>query len=351
MLNSRQLANPAFKPLDWRTASSQELLERIEEANIKGMGGGGFPSHLKIRSALRHGVNHVLANGVECEPRVQSDTALLQEHANDVFEGLRIVARICETTNLTVAVGSTQAFENINAVGVDSADCVLVRNTPSAGEERILIERVLGIHVPGDQYPSELGILVFNVATLFAICEAVRDGRPPSDRVVTVLDEPEWVSLGTKIEEVASKAGPFRLGSQVTGIQASPSTEFDGITNAIALDNALEAKPCIHCGWCNSSCPKQLDVVNMLMQVNRIQSDDRLATHYEACFECGACVEVCPSHIPLLDSIREGLAEVSDQKKKQHALARFDRRIHRLQIVEQKEDDARVQRMQSERKW
>ena len=353
MLEKRKHQTQDFQPLDWRQCDSKSLLERIRDAEIVGMGGSGFSTYQKIRSCLRHGFRQVLANGVECEPGVQSDQALIREHAADVLEGLQIVGRIGADVSLQIAVSSPETLSAIDSVLTPEIGSQLVANTPSAGEERNLIRQVYDEVIPEDQYPSQFGILVLNVATLFAVCEAVRDGRSLKDRVTTVEGTPRWVELGISLQSIMGVSHAIRAGSKAIGELVSPNYRMSASVNAISLDQPEKIKPCIHCGWCNQVCPKQLDVESMLMyadsETNAIPG--QLSHHYSACFECGACVEACPSQIPLLDAIRLGRQQVKEQLTQEAALVRYDRRVERLKLASKQEDDARQSRMKSQHRW
>lgn len=351
MLDRATRPPPDFEPIDWTRATSARILERIREAGIVGMGGAGYPTAAKLASGLYYGTTRVIANGVECEPGVNADRMLMHEYLRHVIEGLRIVSRCLDCGHLTLAVSDRRiqrAFQESDIAGVT---CKVVSNSPANGEERILIRTLFDRAIPSSDYPSQHGIVVLNVATLFAICEAVRDGFRPTDRVVTVFDEERWVEIDTPIGNFQASPSPLRLGSISAGIKASEVTAVELTTNAIACDRAELTRACIHCGWCNDVCPRSLPVEEMLraQQIRGGQKD--LDSQFDACFECGACVIACPSAIPLLDWIREGKRESSAARLKHRAHLRFERRNERLATRLSDETSARNARIQSSRKW
>lgn len=375
-----------FEPMDWRNAASADIVERIQQCGIVGMGGAGFPTYQKIKIGLQRGtVKYVLANGVESDPGVSSDEALIEHHAQDIVEGLQIVGAIFESPKLTVAVGSRKALDSMNQCASSDGtststqiQTLLVEKTAFIGEERNLIKAIYNIDVPLDQYPVDHDILVFNVATLFAVCEAVRDGFKVQDRMVTCFGEPKWVEIGSNLFQFSpniegsssqdlpsgdssgnnasstksnDRVSQIRTGGSKTGLLASQNQQVQATTNALSLDESHLAIPCIHCGWCNDVCDRKLDVENMLLHVQQITPSSKLAAHYELCYECGACVAECPSKIPILDAIREGKTRLSETEQKQAALKRSDKRQERLLIKQQAESNERDKRMQKTRSW
>ena len=353
MLERSTLPDPDLTPLDWRETDPTSLLKQIELAGIVGMGGAGFPAHLKLKAGLRQGVKTVIANGVECEPGANADRALLDHYLSEVLIGLHIVGQITACNNLFLVL-SREAGE-VAATG-DTASrhkTIYVKPSPGNGEERILISTILDVQVPDDQHPTDYGIVVFNVATLFAICEAVRDGRTPKERVVSVFGEPRWVRVGTEIRSLAEFGGNLKKGTAATGRDVTEE-EVVGLTQyALSYGTQTVPRACIHCGWCNQVCPKRLDVEGMHrhVQTGSDATPNALARQFDECFECGACVVECPSNIPLLESIRDGRHRVTAQRTRLLADLRFRRRVERLEAQAQHQEAARTERMQVKHTW
>ena len=171
-------SNRIFPPLDWKQESPDVLLDRIRDAEIVGMGGAGFPTHLKFEAALRVEHRTVVANGVETDPGVSADKALLRQNGNEVMEGIRIAARVLGASSSFLAVSEHSIASQLREDDSNDIDIVEVENTYQNGEERVLIEKLMDRRISQDVYPATLGIVVLNVATLFAICETVLDGLP-----------------------------------------------------------------------------------------------------------------------------------------------------------------------------
>ena len=342
---------PDFQPLDWRRCKPSEILARVHAAGIVGLGGAGYPASAKLESGLQYGTRHVIANGVECEPTVNADLTLMQHHVDDVLEGLRIVGHCLSCDALTLAVANQALFDKLTQDLESDISYRLVSNSPANGEERMLIKQLLDEDVPRDRYPSHRGIVVFNVATLFAICEAVRDGYRLNDRVVTVFDEERWLDSGTSIQQLSALNENMRIGSEATGYSASRNETIQITTNAIAYDHASEARGCIRCNWCDEACPRSLAVQAMNDAIVQHDVSSKLTNHFEACFECGACVVVCPSQIPLLDAIRLGKQQILDERIKEHADIRFQRHTERETLRQSEEESARTTRLHTPREW
>ena len=351
ILERRQVAEPEFEPLAWHDTSPHQLLMRIKDAGIRGMGGAGFPTHLKLQSGINHGVRHVLANGVECEPFVNADLHLLQNHAEVVWEGLQIVGKCLGCNSLHLVVSSPSLHKTLCETLAAETSCLLVPNKPANGEERRLIELTLNEVIPQQKYPSQLGIVVLNVATIFAIFESVRNGQRPTDRLVTLFGEERWVRIGTHLSCLASQTQSLLHGSESTGRPAEQDTFVTQETNAVAYDRSDDSLNCIHCGWCNDVCPKELNVEAMYRFAEADQLPEFLSSHFDACFDCGACVVACPSRIPLQHAIRQGRQRSTASAKQASSNSRFHRREVRNTAAADAEEEARQIRLQSKRTW
>ncbi len=342
-------------PMDWRSASPQSLLERIEHAQIIGMGGAGYPAHKKIKAAIGTDARILIANGVETDPGVTADWALLSQHGDEVLEGMQIVSRILGASSCYLAVSDPQLASNL----VDRSDSELsvqvIENSYQNGEERVLIQKLIGTTIPKDQYPTQHGIVVFNVATLFAICECVRDGIQPFRRMLTVLGEDQWHSLGTPIQTIVNSPLPLRTGSAANGHPAQQSDGIQATHNAISFDLAESAQSCIRCGWCTDACPLGLPVDQFFEDATERNSVSRQAGQLNECNDCGACVEACPSGIRLLDYIRDSRASNNERLSKSEyatqARIRFEAKQERLLKDSQHAHRERDLRMQQDHQW
>ena len=233
MLERQPRNKTDFQPLDWRRSDRDDILARIAAAGLIGMGGAGFPVVAKLRSGIQYAASTIIANGVECEPGVNADRALLRHYLPDVLEGLRIAGACLAKPALILAVSDQSIYQAFVDKGELGITCRLVADAPSNGEERTLIGSLFSDEIPTTRYPSQCGYIVFNVATLFAICEAVRDGSRPRDRLVTLFGEETWVELDTKLGDIGQTGATLRLGSTATGRMASNDDVVSLTTNAV----------------------------------------------------------------------------------------------------------------------
>ncbi|MEW6765223.1 MAG: electron transport complex subunit RsxC [Pseudomonadota bacterium] len=297
-----------------------EIAEKVAAAGVVGMGGAAFPSSVKIALGQRSEVHTLLVNGSECEPYLSCDDRLMRERADEIVEGIRIVLH---------AVGARQALcgiednkpEAIAAMRAAAApfDAVRVVALPTRypmGSDRQLIRVLTGQEVPSDGRSADIGVLVHNVGTLYAIQQAVRHGRPLVSRVVTVaggaLSAPYnlEVPLGTPARHVVEHCGGLReaparllMGGPMMGMQLpsldSPVIKGSSGILALGADELPKDRPspCIRCGQCVGACPMNLMPFDMAAHIRIGELDE--AHGLKDCISCGSCSYVCPAHIPL----------------------------------------------------
>lgn len=350
-----------FKPLD-AGAPPAAVLARMEVAGIIGMGGGGFPTASKLRAALAGKADLVIGNGMASEPGAGADLALLREHADAVVSGLRIVCR-CLADGET---GESPAREVRHVLAVPNGSGIGPPATPvalgyPAGDERRLVAHLAGRAVPRGAPATDVGVLVLNVATLFAIHEAVCLGRAPRRRLIAVGGANHWIPFGTPLEalrpllaasQAAASAGmrPLRTGGPLTGRSAVAGAVVDAATFQVDLP-PRPADPCIRCGWCQPACPEGL-------------APQALHAAFEAgaggaaaadCSECGACAAACPSGIDLVNEFRTLKARHRRAAAKaQSAVAARQRstaRAERLGRAAAARSERRAERLRQPRQW
>jgi electron transport complex protein RnfC len=316
-----------FEPIpDWASADPAELRRRVWDAGIVGMGGAGFPAHVKLAPP------EVILNGAECEPYLTADHRLMLEQAEDVVLGAAIIARIIGLDSAVIGVEENKpdAIEALNAVAgkYNIRVQALPVNYPQ-GAEKQLIYAITGREVPVGKLPMDVGCVVQNVASAAAIAEAVVKGIPSIERITTVTGKPladpgNWkLRIGTPVSKALELAGGITeqpakllLGGPMMGI-AQSSLEVTVMKNTsgvllIANDEVSQytSEPCIRCGRCVECCPMQIlpATISQAVENNRFDWAEKL--NVMACIECGSCSYSCPSHRPLNQHFKRAKVEI-----------------------------------------
>ncbi len=314
--------------------SSAEIINRISESGIAGMGGASFPTHVKLTMPKGKHANVVIINGVECEPFLTSDHSLMLEKAEEIMVGVNILMKALEVEKAIIGIENNKpdAIEKLNLLAAKETGITvqaLEVKYPQGGEKQ-LIKALLDREVPSGCLPIDIGTVVVNVATTFAIYEAVQKNKPLFERVITItgedLKEPGnyWVRMGTPVKNLIEAAGglPASTGMIISG-GPMMGKALNGLdiplvkgTSGILLmpEDESHRKPvinCIRCGKCISVCPMGLEPY-LLMGLTEKEMYDRLEIEKVTdCMECGSCAYTCPSNRPLLDYIRLGKNIVS----------------------------------------
>ncbi len=309
------------------------ILEKITAAGIVGLGGATFPAHVKLTLPRGKKADCLIINGVECEPYLTADHALMLEKGAEILVGIELLKRVLHVNRVYIGIENNKpdAIEHLRLLASDHDGimvCPLKVKYPQGGEKQ-LIRALTGREVPSGGLPVDVGSVAFNVGTVFAVYEAVQKNKPLVDRIVTVtgknLKQPAnfRTRIGTSVSDLVEALGgmPERTGKIISGGpmmgKALANTEIPivkGTSGIVMLPEEESARraihPCIRCAKCLSVCPMGLEPY-LLMPLSQQQQFDRLEyEHIMDCIECGCCSYTCPSSRPLLDYIRLGKSNV-----------------------------------------
>ncbi len=354
---------------DFTTLTKQQIIEKIAQAGIAGMGGAGFPTHVKVNTKAQ--INYLIINAAECEPYITADDLLIREHSSTIVDGINILDHLLEPAFILIGIEDNKP-EAIKALQNATRDfdkikvCVLPTKYPTGGEKQ-LIQALTGNEVPAGTLPSSLGIVMQNVATCYAIADAVIHDTPLIKRVVTIsgqaLAKPQnvWALLGTPIDFLLTQCGypdqarkHIIMGGPMMGFSL-PNTKVPVVktTNCVLAPSEQEIPnkdlevECIRCGQCAEVCPSQLLPQELQWSAKAKDQKQLEALNLFDCIECGACAYVCPSHIPLVHYYRIAKAEIRQQKlldiKAEKAKQRFEARKARLEREKQAREEKHKQ--------
>ncbi|WP_429210364.1 electron transport complex subunit RsxC [Aeromonas veronii] len=344
------------KPDYWNLERG-ELLERIQQAGVAGLGGAVFPTHSKLdgRGQL---TEILIVNGLECEPYITTDDRLMQQYADEIMDGIRVLKHLLKPklTLIGVEDNKPEAIEQLTRHATD--EDVLVKTVPTkypSGGAKQTIELLTGRQVPKGGRAVDIGIMVLNVATVFAIKRAIIDGEPLIERIVTLTGDSfkkpgnAWVRLGTPVRWLLQR---FELQPEAEQrvIMGGPMMGFTlphAMVPVVKATNCLLAptqaelpapgpeQACIRCSACADACPASLLPQELYWYSRAKEYDKAEKLNLMDCIECGACAWVCPSEIPLVqyykiakDDIREARAEA---EKAERAKQRFEAKQARFE--------------------
>ncbi|MEF9933319.1 MAG: electron transport complex subunit RsxC [Cetobacterium sp.] len=322
---------------NWGGATKEELLAQIREKGIVGLGGACFPTHIKLNPPKDVTVDTLLLNGAECEPYLNSDNRVMLEEPEKVVEGIKIMQHILGVKSAIIGIedNKTAAIASMKKAceGTDIKVMSLKTMYPQGGEKS-LIKAILNREVPCGKLPFSVGVIVDNTTTAAAIYDAVVNGIPLIEKVVTVtgkaIKEPKnlRVAIGTQISELLNNCGyeESMVEKIVVGGPMMGAAQFTldvpvikGTSGLLALTstetNGCKPKACIGCGKCIDACPMGLQPI-MYARLGEFQQWEEMAEYnLMDCIECGSCSYICPSNRPLTEAIKIGKAKLRAMKK------------------------------------
>ena len=328
------------------TLDPKAIVDKIAAAGIVGLGGACFPTHVKLLPPPGKKADVLIVNGVECEPYLTCDHQLMMEHGAEIIFGIEILKKALGVQRAIIGIENNKpdAIEHMrklaqSQLGIEVLPLKL--KYPQGGEKQ-LIDACIGRQVPSGALPIEVGAVVDNVATIFAVYEAVQKNKPLISRVITVTGKNVakpgnyLVRFGTPIEQVIEMAGgvPADTGKIIGGgpmmgramdhIEDMPANKR--LSGLLFLPQAESIRPeednCIRCGKCVQACPMGLEPY-LLQRLSELQMWEECEKHdIMDCIDCGCCVYTCPAHRRLLDGIRPGKAKVGAILRERAAAAK-----------------------------
>ena len=325
--------------------SVDDIVQRVQDAGVVGLGGAGFPTHVKLKPKDPEAIEYVIANGAECEPYLTCNDQLMRTHAPAIVEGLELVLRLFPNAEGIICIEDNKP-EAIHAMEIAASDKprisvrTMITKYPQGGE-RSLIQAVTGIDFPISKLPADVGCIVQNVGTLYAVQRAVLYHEPLFSQCFTLtgeaVNEPSnfFVRVGTSYAELLEACGGVKPGTEA--VKALAGGPMMGVAmssldvpvqkqnNGMVLlteDPVEQAEKlmtaCLHCGRCTTVCP--VGLMPQLMADAAIAGD---LTRYEVklygleCIQCGSCTVACPAKRPLMQTFKQAKAEIQEKKKRE----------------------------------
>ena len=330
---------------DDRSLSSNDIIQRVQDAGIVGLGGAGFPTHVKLKPQNPDAIRWVIANGAECEPYLTCNDQLMRSRGQEITEGLELVLRLFPNAEGVICIedNKPEATESMKkAVGSRSRMKVMsmVTKYPQGGE-RSLIEAVAGANFPVSKLPADVGCIVDNVGTLYAIQRAVLYREPLFSQVFTLTGEAVInpgnyiVRDGTSFAELLEASGGLKNGVKAvkalvggpmmgiaTGTLDVPIQKQNNGLTVLAEDPVEKAESlvtaCLHCGRCTTVCP--MGLMPQLMcdaaDLNNLERYEKKLYGLE-CIQCGSCTFCCPAKRPLTQTFKKAKAEIMANRQRE----------------------------------
>ncbi len=338
--------------VDFLHYSKETLVGIVQKSGIVGMGGAGFPTHVKISKVLN--CHTLIINGTECEPGVMCDDALMQFYPKEIILGVEILLYICGAVRAIIAIEDDKQAAYQALLTFNRNDRININQIPTkytSGAEKLLIKALLDIEILSGSFAINEGIICQNISTTKAVFDAVINHKPLVSRIVTVTGNGVYpnnfeVRLGTSFEHLISMASPtntkehsYRTGGMMMGIDVVDiNMPIVKTTSAIFINNKVPepiVQECIRCGQCSEVCPIGLLPQQLYWYVKSKNFEKALNYNLPDCIECACCDYVCPSHIPLVSyfSFAKMFSkqQTIEKNKVNSARERFKYREHRLE--------------------
>lgn len=351
-----------LKRFDYQAATAQQTRDYLRDCGVVGLGGAGFPSHIKLGPG-ETGIRTLILNGAECEPWITCDDRLMRERADGVLAGANIMRHITGATRVLVGIedNKPEAIAAMRAaaerLGNAAISVIAVPTRYPAGGEKQLIRVLTGIEIPYGKLGTHFGVQCFNVGSAHAVFRAVEHGEPLVSRVMTLsgnMAKPGnfEVLIGTPVRELLPLAEPrsdtdrYLTGGPMMGValQTLDTPVVKGTNCILAASPSLfppppPEMPCIRCGACALACPAELQPFELYWFARaKIFGKTQEYSLFD-CIECGCCAYVCPSRIPLVDYFRFAKGEIW-AREREKAAADLARQRYELRLAREEREKA-----------
>ncbi len=324
---------------DYTKLSKEEIRQYVKDAGIVGMGGAGFPTHIKLTPKKDDAIDYVIVNGAECEPYLTSDYRMMLEESEKIVGGLKIILRLFEKAQGIILIedNKPEAIQKLSELvkGEERITVKTARTKYPQGAERQIINVATGRKINSSMLPADAGCVVNNVDTVISVYMAVAESTPLIRRIITVtgdaVADPRNFSVrtGTNYTELVEAAGGFKVppekvisGGPMMGLALFrldlPVTKTSSALLAMAKDEAaaLPTTPCIRCGRCVSVCPSRLVPQRMMEYAEHFENAGFLGLDGMECYECGTCTYVCPAGRRLTQAFKQTRRSILDERRK-----------------------------------
>ena len=346
--NDGEFKEVEYTPKKLEELSKEEVLQRIKDAGVVGMGGAGFPTNVKLSPKNPEGIDYIIVNGAECEPYLTADHRLMVEMPDDVVFGIRAVMRALDVHKgyIGIEVNKPDAIEAVTKAAEPYPEVEVVGleiKYPQGAEKQLIYACTGGREVPSGALPAAAGAVVTNVGTAAQIAKSIKTGLPLIERITTItgdaIKDPKNLitKVGTPICEIIDQCGGFKEGVNVGKVilggpmmgntqyttQAASTKGTSGIL-CLSEEKARIPEPtaCLRCGRCTEVCPAFLQP--LYISANSLKGDFDKAEEHRAldCIECGSCSFICPARRPLVESIRNAKRQIQAKRRKAQAEAK-----------------------------
>lgn len=310
---------------DYKSLSPDELRSIIREAGIVGMGGAGFPTHIKL--APKTPIKYLIINAAECEPFITSDHRRMMENSEDIIDGIHILMYILGVKNAYIGIENNkrECIDSMRKAARydESINIIAMKTKYPQGAEKVLVKTIAGRSIPIGKLPADVGCVVINLDTVYNISRSIRTGIPMTERIVTVtgdaINEPDnfIVPFGVPFSHLINEAKGFKeepkkviAGGPMTGssqynLEAPTVKTTSAIVSFVHPPHVYDAdSPCIRCGRCVQNCPMQLMPNHLSDAALKKDVDKALKYNILDCMQCGVCSYVCPARKNLLANIK-----------------------------------------------